>query len=44
MTEFFLKNTDRVKDMNYFRKKNSIMCVWQGPKYALKISFSKKNP
>ena len=39
MVELFCKNSKRLNDINYFRKKMFIIGVWQGPKYASKDLF-----
>ena len=33
------ENSKRLKDINYFCKKNFIIGVWQGPKYASEDFF-----
>ena len=35
MMKLFRENSYRLKAVNYFRKKGSIIDVWQGPKYTL---------
>ena len=37
--ELFCKNIKWLKYIKYFRKKNVITGVWQGPKYASEDSF-----
>ena len=40
----FCRNSWRLKYINYFCKKNSVICVWQGPKYTFEDFFFKKAP